>query len=59
MHEIDSTTIETRTKFNVSEHLPVVTHCAHPITLTDGSLINVGLGSSLTGMHYVIFEFPG
>lgn len=59
MHEVDSTSIETRTKFNVSEYLPVVTHCAHPVVLNDGKVINVGLGSSLTGMNYIVFEFPG
>ena len=59
MHEIDVHTIETCSKFNVSDHLPVVTHCAHPVLLNNGTLLNVGLTSSLTGMHYVVFEFPG
>jgi hypothetical protein len=59
MHEIDSKTIETRSKFNVSEHLPVVSHSAHPAILNDGTILNVGLASSLTGMNYVLFEFPG
>ena len=59
MHEIDVKTIETCSKFNVSDHLPVVTHCAHPVLLNDGTVLNVGLASSLTGMHYVVFEFPG
>ena len=58
MHEIDVKTIETRSKFNVSNQLPVVTHCAHPVLLNNGTLLNVGLASSLTGMHYVVFEFP-
>jgi carotenoid cleavage dioxygenase-like enzyme len=59
MHEIDSTTIETCSKFNAAEHLPVVSHCAHPIILPDGTILNVGLASGLTGMNYVLFEFPG
>lgn len=59
MHEIDSETIETRSKINVSEHVNIVTHCAHPVVLNDGTLINVGLSSSFTGMSYVVFEFPG
>lgn len=59
MHEIDPKTIETCSKFNVSEHLPIVTHCAHPVILNDGTILNVGLSSSITGMNYVLFEFPG
>ncbi|CAF1013350.1 unnamed protein product [Adineta steineri] len=59
MHEIDSKTIETCSKFNVSEHLPIVSHCAHAVILNDGTILNVGLASSLTGMNYVLFEFPG
>ncbi len=59
MHEIDSETITTCSKFNTSEHLPVVSHCAHPVILNDGTILNVGLSSSLMGMHYVLFEFPG
>jgi len=59
MHEIDSKTIETCSKFNISEHLPVVSHCAHPVILNNGTILNVGLSSSLTGMNYVVFEFPG
>jgi hypothetical protein len=59
MHEIDSKTIETCSKFNISEHLPVVSHCAHPVILNNGTILNVGLASSLTGMNYVLFEFPG
>lgn len=59
MHEIDTTSIETLSKFNVNDRIPVVTHCAHPIILTDGTILNVGLAPSLTGMNYVLFEFPG
>jgi hypothetical protein len=59
MHEIDSQTIETRSKYNVSDHLPIVSHCAHPNILNNGTILNVGLASSLTGMNYVLFEFPG
>ena len=59
MHEIDSVTIETRSKFNTSEYLPVVSHCAHPVILNDGTILNVGLSTSLMGMYYVLFEFPG
>lgn len=58
MHEIDSETIKTCSKFNVGEYLPVVSHCAHPVHLNDGTILNVGLSSSLTGMNYVLFEFP-
>ena len=59
MHEIDAKTIETCSKFNVSEYLPIVSHCAHPIILNDRRILNVGLASSITGMNYVLFEFPG
>ena len=59
MHEIDSNTIETRSKFKTNEHLPIVSHCAHPNILSDGTILNVGLASSLTGMNYVLFQFPG
>lgn len=59
MHQVDPETIETRDNFNVSDYLPVVTHCAHPALLNDGTIINVGLGSSFMGMNYVLFEFPG
>lgn len=59
MHEIDAETIETRSKFIVSQHLPVMSHCAHPVLLNDGTVLNIGLGSSLMGMNYVLFEFPG
>ena len=59
MHEIDSTTIETRSRFTVSQHLPVISHCAHPAILRDGTILNVGLASSLMGLNYVLFEFPG
>ncbi|UJR25603.1 hypothetical protein I4U23_006947 [Adineta vaga] len=59
MHEIDPNTIETCSKFNVSEHLPVVSHCGHAVILNDGTVLNIGLSSSLTGMNYVLFEFPG
>lgn len=59
MYEIDANTIETMKRYNVSDRLPVVTHCAHPVLLKGGSLLNVGLGPTLTGMNYVLFEFPG
>lgn len=59
MHEIDSTTIETHSRFNVTEHLPVFSNCAHPIILPDGTILNVGLSAGFMGMNYVIFEFPG
>ena len=59
MHEIDSETIETRSKFKTNEHLPIVSHCAHPNILNDGTILNVGLASGLTGMNYVLFQFPG
>jgi len=59
MHEIDQVTIETRSQFNTSDHLPVVTHCAHPVLLSDGTIYNIGLNAGLTGMNYVLFEFPG
>ncbi|CAF0942936.1 unnamed protein product [Rotaria sordida] len=59
MHEIDAKTIETCSKFNVSDHISIVSHCAHPIILDDGTILNVGLSPSLMGMNYVLFEFPG
>lgn len=59
MHEIDSKTIETRSTYNVREHVPIVCHCAHAVVLNDGTVFNVGLASSLTGMNYVLFEYPG
>ena len=59
MYQIDSKTIETLQRYNVSDHLPVVTHCAHPVFFKNGTLLNVGLGPSLTGMNYVLFEYPG
>ena len=59
MHEIDSETIETCEKFNTSEHLSIVSHCAHPVILNGGTILNVGLAPGLTGMNYVLFEFPG
>ncbi|CAF3334375.1 unnamed protein product [Rotaria socialis] len=59
MHEIDPKTIETRSTFNVSEHVPIFSHCAHPVILRDGTILNVGLAASFMGMNYVLFEFPG
>ena len=59
MHEIDSRTLETCSKFNISERMSIVSHCAHPVILNDKTILNVGLASSLTGMNYVVFEFPG
>ena len=59
MHEIDPKTIETLSKFNVSEHIPIFSHCAHPVILHDGTIVNVGLAASFMGMNYVVFEFPG
>ncbi|CAF2314857.1 unnamed protein product [Rotaria sp. Silwood2] len=59
MHQIDSKTIETRSKFDVSDNISIVSHCAHPIILNDGKILNVGLSPSLIGMNYVLFEFPG
>lgn len=58
MHEIDCVTIETRSKFNTSDYLSIVSHCAHPVILPDGTILNVGLNAGLTGMNYVLFEYP-
>ncbi|CAF0916761.1 unnamed protein product [Adineta ricciae] len=59
MHEIDPDSVETVSKFHVGEHVPIVSHCGHAVVLNDGTVLNVGLSSGLTGMNYVIFEFPG
>ena len=59
MYEIDSKTIETRSKFNVDKYASIVCHCAHPVILSNGTILNVGLTPSLMGMSYVLFEFPG
>lgn len=58
IHRIDSETLETKEKVNIGEYVSIVNHTSHPHVLKSGTVYNLGMSVSSTGIYHNIVEFP-
>ncbi|XP_076056960.1 carotenoid isomerooxygenase-like [Oratosquilla oratoria] len=58
MYRIDPETLDTKEKVDMTKHVSVFTHTAHPHVDAEGNTYNIGQGVSLTGPKYYICKFP-
>ncbi|XP_071512555.1 carotenoid isomerooxygenase-like [Panulirus ornatus] len=58
LHKIDPTTLETISKVDLHKELGINSHCPHPLTMPDGTTLNILHGVGATGPKYDIVSFP-
>ncbi|XP_056646620.1 carotenoid isomerooxygenase [Diorhabda sublineata] len=58
IHRIDSETLETKEKVNIGEYVSIVNHTSHPHVLKSGTVYNLGMSISSSGIYHNIVEFP-
>ncbi|XP_039284885.1 carotenoid isomerooxygenase [Nilaparvata lugens] len=58
IHRIDSETLDTLERVNISEHVNIVNHTSHPHVMNDGTVFNVGIGFNCCGPCFNIVKFP-
>ncbi|ROT60801.1 putative carotenoid isomerooxygenase [Penaeus vannamei] len=55
---VDPETLDTHEKVNLTHHIAVLTHTAHPHVDRDGTVYNIGQGVGPLGPKYHVCKFP-
>ncbi|KAK4302243.1 hypothetical protein Pmani_025648 [Petrolisthes manimaculis] len=58
MYRVDPDTLNTHEKVDLTKHIAVFTHTAHPHVDRDGTVYNIGQGVGPLGPRYHICKFP-
>ncbi|CAH1128203.1 unnamed protein product [Ceutorhynchus assimilis] len=58
IHKIDSKTLETLERVDLSEHISIVNHTSHPHVMEDSSVYNLGMSLYASGPYHSIIHFP-
>nr|XP_023020809.1 carotenoid isomerooxygenase [Leptinotarsa decemlineata] len=58
IHKINSETLATEGRVNVSEYVSIVNHTSHPHVMNDGTVYNLGMSIYATGPHHIVVCFP-
>ncbi|KAK9891206.1 hypothetical protein WA026_013521 [Henosepilachna vigintioctopunctata] len=58
IHKINTETLETEKRVDISEHISIVHHTSHPHVLNNGDVYNLAMSVSSKGPHFNIVRFP-